>query len=205
MKFSINDFFSKYDQIRRKLRIWSHLLKKSLAENFIFCAVRLVIGGKAGKETTESSKLEFLLTFSANNFALSEAEGNDAGLLDWEGIADLLLLETLINSPRVTQAKYLGSDRFFCFISISKFGCFKIPFVGLIWYVWWGIHNHFQPGKGKVTVEQILRSEEITKFERAGGRNLSTKIRHLSKVVYNRIHQVYQFHQNMLASICVGR
>ena len=38
-KFSINDFFSKCDQIRRKLRIWSHLLKKSLMENFIFCAV----------------------------------------------------------------------------------------------------------------------------------------------------------------------
>ena len=39
MKFSINDFFSKYDQIRRKLRIWSHILKKSLMENFIFSAV----------------------------------------------------------------------------------------------------------------------------------------------------------------------
>ena len=39
MKFSIKDFFSKYDQIRRKLRIWSHLLKKSLMENFISCAV----------------------------------------------------------------------------------------------------------------------------------------------------------------------
>ena len=39
MKFSIKDFFIKYDQIRRKLRIWSHLLKKSLMENFIFCAV----------------------------------------------------------------------------------------------------------------------------------------------------------------------
>ena len=39
MKFSIKDFFSKCDQIRRKLRIWSHLLKKSLKENFIFCAV----------------------------------------------------------------------------------------------------------------------------------------------------------------------
>ena len=37
MKFSINDFFSKCDQIRRKLWIWSHLLKKSLIENFIFC------------------------------------------------------------------------------------------------------------------------------------------------------------------------
>ena len=29
MKFSIMDFFSKCDQIRRKLRIWSHLQKKS--------------------------------------------------------------------------------------------------------------------------------------------------------------------------------
>ena len=39
MKFSIEDFFSKCDQIRIKLRIWSHLLKKSLMKNFIFCAV----------------------------------------------------------------------------------------------------------------------------------------------------------------------
>ena len=39
VKFSIKDVFSKYDQIRRKLRIWSHLVKKSLMENFIFCAL----------------------------------------------------------------------------------------------------------------------------------------------------------------------
>ena len=39
MKFSIKDFFSKCDQIRSLLRIWSHLLKKSFVENFIFCAV----------------------------------------------------------------------------------------------------------------------------------------------------------------------
>ena len=39
MKFSIKDFFSKADQIRRKLWIWSHLLKNSLMENFSFCAV----------------------------------------------------------------------------------------------------------------------------------------------------------------------
>ena len=37
----IKDFFSKCDQTRRKLRIWSHLLKKSLMLNFIFCAVIL--------------------------------------------------------------------------------------------------------------------------------------------------------------------
>ena len=39
IKFSIKDFFSECDQIRSFLRIWSHLLKKSLMETFIFCAV----------------------------------------------------------------------------------------------------------------------------------------------------------------------
>ena len=34
MDVSIKDFFSKYDETERKLRIWSHLLKKSLMENF---------------------------------------------------------------------------------------------------------------------------------------------------------------------------
>ena len=42
MKFSIQDFFSKCDQFRRKLRIWSHLLKESLMGNFIFCAVNAI-------------------------------------------------------------------------------------------------------------------------------------------------------------------
>ena len=39
MKFSIKYFLSKCDQIRSFLQIWSHWLKKSLMENFIFCAV----------------------------------------------------------------------------------------------------------------------------------------------------------------------
>ena len=39
MQFSIKDFFSKCDQIRSFLRIWSHLLKISLIENCILCAV----------------------------------------------------------------------------------------------------------------------------------------------------------------------
>ena len=38
MKFSIKDFCSNCDQIRRNMRIWSHLLKKSLIKSFIFCA-----------------------------------------------------------------------------------------------------------------------------------------------------------------------
>ena len=39
IKFSIKDFFSKCEQIRSFLMIWSYLLNKSLMENFIFCAV----------------------------------------------------------------------------------------------------------------------------------------------------------------------
>ena len=46
MKFSITNSFSKYDQIRRKLRIYSHLPKKFVMENFIFCAVTDFFCGK---------------------------------------------------------------------------------------------------------------------------------------------------------------
>ena len=46
MKFSIKNFFSKCDQILRKLRIWSHLLKKFLMENFTFCAVSVVLNNQ---------------------------------------------------------------------------------------------------------------------------------------------------------------
>ena len=42
MKFPLKHFSGKCDQIRRKLRIWSHLLEKSLMENFIFRVVRVL-------------------------------------------------------------------------------------------------------------------------------------------------------------------
>ena len=43
MEFSKKNFFSKCDQIRRKLRVWSYIIKKPLMENLIFCPVFLVI------------------------------------------------------------------------------------------------------------------------------------------------------------------
>ena len=55
MKFSIPDFFSKCDKIRRKLQIWSHLLKKTVMEKFIFCTVSWEHG------TINSNKISFLL------------------------------------------------------------------------------------------------------------------------------------------------
>ena len=55
VKFFIKDFFSKYDQICRKLRIRSHLLKKSSMENFIFCAV---LTSKVYLESWQTSVVE---------------------------------------------------------------------------------------------------------------------------------------------------
>ena len=40
MKFCIRGFFNKCDQNPKKPRIWSHLLKKALMGNFIFCALK---------------------------------------------------------------------------------------------------------------------------------------------------------------------
>ena len=62
----------------------------------ILCSFRLVLEGKTGKEIPESSRLEFLEKFSANNFALSDAEYSTSGLLNRGGIADLPLLRTLL-------------------------------------------------------------------------------------------------------------
>ena len=63
MKFSIKDFSSKCDQIRRFLRIWPHLLKKSLMENFIFCAVVSVVD--INQKTTYSRH-----KYNINNFGI---------------------------------------------------------------------------------------------------------------------------------------
>ena len=89
----------------------------------ILCSFKLVLEGKTGKEIPESSRLEFSERFSANNFALSNAEDNTSGLLNSRGIADLPLLRTLL------AIQVSGSNGLFCFISICKFGSFKNPFV----------------------------------------------------------------------------
>ena len=58
MKSSIKDFFSKYDQMRRKLQIWSPLLEKSLFENFIFCAAIMQLGTHHSSRNSSSIFLE---------------------------------------------------------------------------------------------------------------------------------------------------
>ena len=49
----------------------------------LYCC-RLVLEGKTGKKIYESSRLEFLEKFLANNFALSHAEDNASGMFNRE-------------------------------------------------------------------------------------------------------------------------
>ena len=67
-----------------------------------------------------SSRLGFLQKFSANNFALSDAEDNTFGPLNRGGIADLLLLRicqlaiySISNLSKVARGKFLGSNGLF--------------------------------------------------------------------------------------------
>ena len=62
----------------------------------ILCSFRLVLEWETDKEIPESSRLEFLKKFSAHNFALSDGEDNPSWSLNKGGIADLLLLRTLL-------------------------------------------------------------------------------------------------------------
>ena len=62
----------------------------------ILCSFRLVLEGKTGKEIPESSRLEFLQMFSANNFALSDGEDSTSGMLNRGDIADSRFLRTLL-------------------------------------------------------------------------------------------------------------
>ena len=42
MNFFLKHLFTKCEHIRTKLQIYSHLLNKSLTENFIFCVVNII-------------------------------------------------------------------------------------------------------------------------------------------------------------------
>ena len=62
----------------------------------ILCSFRLVLDGKTGKEIPNSSRLEFLEKFSANDFALSDAEDNTLSPLNRGDKANLPSSRTLL-------------------------------------------------------------------------------------------------------------
>ena len=75
----------------------------------ILCSFRLVVEGETGKEIPESSRLEFLEKFSANNFAISDAE--HLQVLEQRRHSRFTFVEnTTGNLPKLLRAKFLESD-----------------------------------------------------------------------------------------------
>ena len=66
IKFSIKYFLSKCDQVRRKLRIWSHFLKNSLMKNFIFLCSESQLKVSESQRSVKTS-----LAFTAENIVIS--------------------------------------------------------------------------------------------------------------------------------------
>ena len=78
-----------------------------LGDMQVLCNFRLVLEGKIGKEIPESSRLEFLKKFLANNFALSDAKNNTSGPLNRGDTEDLPLLRTLLAIHQMSQKNNL--------------------------------------------------------------------------------------------------
>ena len=94
----------------------------------ILCSFRLVLEGKTGKKIPESSRLEILETFPANNFTLSDAEEDTSELLNRWGIFDLPLLKTLLAIHQKSQEprfwEVIGSFVLLAYANLAASGTF---------------------------------------------------------------------------------
>ena len=79
----------------------------------MLCSFRYVLEEKAGKDIPKPSRLEFLESFLANNFVLSDAGNNATRTLNRGGVRDLPLLRTLLvicqNSRELSFRKVMDS------------------------------------------------------------------------------------------------
>ena len=78
-------------QIKDRYDLFNHLKSYRNIMQFQISSTK-----ENSKEIPESSQLEFLEKFSANNIALSDAEDNTSAPLNKRFIADLILLRTLM-------------------------------------------------------------------------------------------------------------
>ena len=122
MKFSINDIFNKCNQIRSFLWIWSHLLKKSLLEDFSFCAVtkprRMLINfSQSALEDISRSplKMEIILKFFKYLLFISILQDN----LEQYKPKEMLLLICLRDLPVYQEQDSAVLKKLTCFIQFS--------------------------------------------------------------------------------------
>ena len=82
-KFSVNIFFSKHEQMSGSLQICSHLLKKSLTENSIFCSLTYGLQSKVFHFQGRSTKLHPDLRFAGGM-------GGTRGAIFWRGVDSMM-------------------------------------------------------------------------------------------------------------------
>ena len=86
----------------------------------ILCSFRLVLEGKTGKKMPVTSRLEISGKFSANDFALSDAEDSTTVLLNLAGIAGLPLLRTpLAIHQKFREPSFSGVMDFFVLLAYA--------------------------------------------------------------------------------------
>ena len=143
IKFTIKDFFSKCDQIHRKLRVWPHLLKKSLMENFVLCAKIAKHEAKACKEIQVFLKRNtFLFTLFKNKathkakerikhfFFLKKVRRWGSGFEEDSKHYKKSLLLLLLSSTLVSVYN-------FPYIWTSSLSISSKETVWLDWHLWW--------------------------------------------------------------------
>ena len=92
---------------------------------------RLDLQGKTGKEIPE-----FFEKFLANNFALSEAEGNTSRPMSRGGIADLPLLRTLLTiSQKSQEPSFWEVMDFFVLVAYSSLAASRTLLQRLLTYL----------------------------------------------------------------------
>ena len=73
-----------------------------------------------GNSISTSLRSEFLETFLASNFVLSDAEDNTSELLNSGGIADLLLLRTLAICQKSQEPRFWEVKDSFVFLAYAS-------------------------------------------------------------------------------------
>ena len=114
MKFAIKDFFSMSVEIRNFIHIWSHLPKKSLIENFIFCVWRqagwtLVFKVILDLNTLNSSDFTFWTSLTGFHEVLKLRKQHPIHLHNLQNLKNNPLLTGMSNASGVANifAKYL--------------------------------------------------------------------------------------------------
>ena len=100
MKFPITDFFSKYDQIRRK----------SVMQNFIFCAVRIRITIRSWEDRTKSFSM--IQSSGSRNWSSHTAQKMKFFIMDFFSKCDQIRSYRLLFLIKVVSLKYFITSNF---------------------------------------------------------------------------------------------